>query len=96
MKTADCHVEGTMAYAQRKAIERTIRHCGYNLTQSAEQLRIGRTTLYRLIDQYCIRIDNAARAKSPRAKRINSRDSQSSVVLIDENWYLTSGSNPAR
>lgn len=96
MNTADCHVEGTMAYAQREAIERTLIICGYNFTRSAEQLRIGRTTLYRLVSQYKIRLDHVARAASPRAKRAEMRSEPANVVLIDGNWYLVPLSNPKK
>lgn len=96
MRNADCHVEGTMAYAQREAIERTLLNCSYNLTRSAEQLRIGRTTLYRLVNHYCIKIDNAARIKSSKVKRINPSSVTTNVVLIGGNWYLVSNEKSAR
>jgi transposase len=84
----DHQVEGTMANAQRAAIQSALRLSSYNLSAAAERLRIGRTTLYRLIDQYDIEFDEEARRSGASRRKLSAENSQPRVTLIDGNWYL--------
>lgn len=74
-------VEGTMAYAQREAIQTALDQNAYNLTRTALQLRIGRTTLYRLMDAYDVRATPAEPLDKPGGV-------QARVTLMNGNWYL--------
>ena len=84
----DHFVEGTMAYAQRTAVQTAIHQAGYNLTKAAIHLRIGRTTLYRLIHEYEIKLDEEARRASAPTRRRPADDTHPRVALVDGNWYL--------
>lgn len=77
-----------MAHAQRAAIESALRLSSYNLSAAADRLRIGRTTLYRLIDQYDIKFDEEARQSGAPRRRRSAGTSQPRVTLVDGNWYL--------
>lgn len=79
----DHQIEGTMAHAQRAAIQSALRLSGYNLSAAADRLRIGRTTLYRLI----LVDEEARRSGAPRRRRSVAK-SQPRVTLVDGNWYL--------
>ena len=88
----DHTVEGTMAHAQRAAILAALQLTKYNLSEASRQLRIGRTTLYRLIHDYQIVLDAAVRRQSGTVRLSTSARSQSQVRLVDGIWYLE---NPA-
>lgn len=49
-----CETEGTMAFAQRSAIEAALLENDGNIALAALQLRVGRSTVYRLINVYDI------------------------------------------
>lgn len=49
-----CETEGTMAFAQRSAIEAALVENHGNVALAALQLRIGRSTVYRLMNVYDI------------------------------------------
>lgn len=84
----DHSIEGTMAHAQYKAIQSSLRDNGYNLTMSARQLRIGRTTLYRLLHLYDVKLDEEARRAGGTRRRRGRNGPESRISLIDGNWYL--------
>jgi hypothetical protein len=86
MTTKECQIEGTMAFAQRSAVEAALRDNRCNLSHAARQLRVGRTTLYRLIKRFEIEVDEMPRAPAPRGGR-----APSSVRLVDGIWYLVGG-----
>lgn len=86
--STDHQIEGTMAYAQRAAIQSALRISSYNLSAAAERLRISRTTLYRLIDQYDIKFDRETRRSGATRRRRSAGNSQPRVTLVDGNWYL--------
>lgn len=91
----DHQIEGTMAHAQRAAIQSALRLSGYNLSAAADRLRIGRTTLYRLIDQYEIKFDEEARRSGAPRRRRSVGKPQPRVTLVDGNWYLVEQRDPA-
>jgi hypothetical protein len=62
-------VEGTMAKAERDAIIAALHASQYHLTAAAARLRIGRSTLYRLIANYQIPMDAAADEQATRRPR---------------------------
>jgi hypothetical protein len=84
----DYTAEGTMAYAQRIAILSALQSTNHNLSQTARHLRIGRTTLYRLIEDYQIKVDATARRQDCPGRRLASARARSRVRLIDGIWYL--------
>lgn len=86
--TRDKHnVEGTLAYAQRVAIEEALQQCGYNISQAAKRLQIGRTTLYNLIEKYRIGgVEPGERLHSKRLKSISNYSRQ--VYYLDGGWYF--------
>jgi hypothetical protein len=77
-----------MAHAQRQAIQSALQQSGYNLSKAAILLRIGRTTLYRLIEQYDIEVDEDARRANAATRRRTVSAAPARVTLIDGNWYL--------
>lgn len=86
--TSEKHnVQGTLAYAQRVAINEALQECGYNISRAAKQLQIGRTTLYKLIEKY--RIDGVG-----SGERLHSRSPETAINdgreihYIDGSWYL--------
>ncbi|MBY9063652.1 helix-turn-helix domain-containing protein [Sphingomonas yunnanensis] len=80
----ECQIEGTMAFAQRSAVEAALRDNRCNMSHAARQLRVGRTTLYRLIKRFEIEV-----AVMPRQLAIAGPAAAStSVRLVDGVWYL--------
>lgn len=45
---------GTFAHAKRAALVSAIQNCDYNVAAAATKLEIGRSTIYRLMEEYCI------------------------------------------
>lgn len=45
---------GTFAYAKRAALISALQNCDYNVAATAARLEIGRSTTYRLFEEYCI------------------------------------------
>lgn len=84
-----------MAHAQRAAIQSALRLSGYNLSAAADRLRIGRTTLYRLIEQYQIKFDPEARRSGAARRSRSAETSRPQVTLVDGNWYLVEQRDPA-
>jgi len=86
--TSEKHnVQGTLAYAQRIAIEEALQACGYNISQAAKRLQIGRTTLYKLMEKYRIGgVEPGERLhfRSPEAAINDGCE----VYLLDGSWYL--------
>jgi hypothetical protein len=91
----DCTVEGTMAHAQRAAVCAALSATNYNLSEAARHLRIGRTTLYRLLQHYAIPIDEVGR-RNGGTRRYPAELHEPQVRLIDGVWYLEGArSNPS-
>lgn len=100
MSVPDWQISGTMAAAQRDAILAALLATDNNLTHAAQRLRIGRTTLYRLIKSYDIIMTErvprrrVAAAGAPRA--VDGHDGAASrVILVDGAWYLVPGAAQA-
>lgn len=83
------NVQGTLAYAQRIAIEEALRGCGYNLSQAAKRLQIGRTTLYKLMEKYESDGAEPGRGLHSRGPETATNDARE-VYYIDGIWYLRS------
>lgn len=84
----ECQIEGTMAFAQRSAVEAALRDNRCNMSHAARQLRVGRTTLYRLIKRFEIEVLVPPRASLPRSEPGSSGAAPTSVRLVDGVWYL--------
>jgi len=82
----ECQIEGTMAFAQRSAVEAALRDNRCNLSHAARQLRVGRTTLYRLIKRFGIEVEIMQRTQLPRLRA--ATQAPTSVRLVDGVWYL--------
>jgi hypothetical protein len=92
----DCTVEGTMAHAQRAAVCAALSATNYNLSETARHLRIGRTTLYRLLQHYAIPLHEAGRRRKGGTRRYSAESDEPQVRLIEGVWYLESArSNPS-
>lgn len=90
-----CNVEGTLAYAQRVAIEEALKECGYNISHAAKRLQIGRTTLYNLMQKYRI-VGVEPRERLSSRMLTKPRRDPSEVHYLNGNWYLrSSGNKPA-
>lgn len=81
------NVQGTLAYAQRIAIEEALRGCSYNLSQAAKRLQIGRTTLYKLMEKYHIGGMEPGKRLHSRGPETATNDARE-VYYIDGIWYL--------
>lgn len=81
------NVQGTLAYAQRIAIEEALRECGYNVSQAAKHLQIGRTTLYKLMERYQILGVHPRKGLHSREPETANNDGRE-VYYIDGSWYL--------
>ncbi|MGK6322178.1 helix-turn-helix domain-containing protein [Sphingomonas sp. DT-51] len=93
MSVPDWQISGTMAAAQRDAILAALLATDNNLTHAAQRLRIGRTTLYRLIKSYdIIMTERVPRrrvaAGGPRGIDGHKDGAASRVILVDGAWYL--------
>ncbi|WP_462209667.1 helix-turn-helix domain-containing protein [Sphingomonas citri] len=84
----ECQIEGTMAFAQRSAVEAALRDNRCNLSHAARQLRVGRTTLYRLIKRFEIEVEITPRPPLPRPRANAASQAPTSVRLVDGVWYL--------
>ena len=84
----ECQIEGTMAFAQRSAVEAALLDNRCNLSHAARQLRVGRTTLYRLIKRFDIEVVIPPRAAPRRPRSHAAREAPTSVRLVDGVWYL--------
>jgi hypothetical protein len=84
----ECQIEGTMAFAQRSAVEAALRDNRCNMSHAARQLRVGRTTLYRLIKRFEIEVLVPPRASLPRSDAGSTGAAPTSVRLVDGVWYL--------
>jgi hypothetical protein len=86
--TSEKHnVRGTLAYAQRVAIEEALQECGYKISQAAKRLQIGRTTLYNLMLKYRIGgVEPGERLDSIRPDTIINDGRE--VYYLDGSWYL--------
>jgi transcriptional regulator of acetoin/glycerol metabolism len=62
-----------MARARREAIIAALERCDYNLTEAARVLRIGRATIYRLVDAYQIGVPGPPMLRGGRARQTTSR-----------------------
>jgi hypothetical protein len=72
---AKCLPAGSMAEAQRNAILAALVHSGGNMSIAAERLRVGRTSLYRMVGEFGITLPSrqsrrAARKPASRAARV--------------------------
>jgi hypothetical protein len=94
MSVPDWQISGTMAAAQRDAILAALLATDNNLTHAAQRLRIGRTTLYRLIKSYDILLTERVPRRRPvgvsTPRTIDGRadGAPSRVILVDGAWYL--------
>ena len=52
MRKPDWQVEGSMDQARRGAIVQALAHCNQNVGKAASRLRISRSTMYRLMDEF--------------------------------------------
>ena len=100
MSVPDWQISGTMAAAQRDAILAALLATDTNLTHAAQRLRIGRTTLYRLIKSYDILLTErvprrrVTAAGAPRA--VDGRAGAASrVIQVDGAWSLVPGAAQA-
>lgn len=77
-----------MAHAQRVAIMSALHATNHNLSETARHLRIGRTTLYRLLQEYQISIEKTAGRRSAGARGSPGDRHEPRVRLVDGIWYL--------
>jgi transposase len=52
MRKLSWQVEGSMDQARRAALVQALAHCNYNIGKTASRLRISRSTMYRLIEEF--------------------------------------------
>lgn len=76
MRVPDWQVDGTMAKARRDALIRALVECDYCLDTAAAFLRIGRSTVYRLVNSLEIEVprrpSTAVRVRPPAPRIVYS------------------------
>lgn len=97
MDVPEWQVSGTMACAQRSAILAALLSSSYNLTHAAQRLRIGRTTLYRLMKTYEIPFSiRRSRTCEEQEDHAAAARETSRVILVNGDWYLVGDGARAR
>jgi transposase len=98
MAVSDWEVEGTLAKAQRDAIVKALVDCNYKISAAAAKLRIGRSTIYRLIEAFEIEIPAKGKRKSrplsathTRKVAENDTGDTSRIIFKDGRYLLTRG-----
>jgi hypothetical protein len=99
MDRSDWQCEGTMAKAQRDAIEAALVACDYSIASAAKRLRIGRSTIYRLLRAYEMRVERTLddapkiemRRSPPGRAKLPTSPTGPKVVLRQGGWYLEQG-----
>ena len=93
MSIPNWSIEGTMDRAQRDALLRALVENEYRIGAAAAQLRIGRSTIYRLIERFSIPMPASAdrcQLRSNARAKVNSGDSVR-VVFDGVNYLLVPG-----
>lgn len=80
----DWQLEGTLASAERAAIIAALAYCGNSRTQAANRLRCGRSSLYRKMEEYEIKIPLRSAASAPRP----DHHEKSRVVVLNDGQYV--------
>lgn len=102
MSVPDWLVEGTMEKAQRDALEAALVACRFNIGAAAARLRVGRSTVYRLLTKYEIAIPaRPQRSQNPLEQQglvhaLPANDA-SRIVIREGKLYIvkdTSGAPP--
>lgn len=52
MRKPGWQIEGSMDQARRAALVQALAHCNFNIGKTANRLRISRSTMYRLMDEF--------------------------------------------
>lgn len=91
MRTPDWEIEGTMARAQRDALLHALTASDYVVANAARQLRIGRSSAYRLIKRFGITVPEDHDPKQARAQRkLSPAPAACEKVTFDgRNYILT-------
>ena len=89
----DWLVEGTMEKAQRDALESALEACRFNIGAAAARLRVGRSTVYRLLTKYEIAIPaRPQRNQRPLEQQLSvakfSERSASRIVIHEGKLYI--------
>lgn len=90
MGIPDWAVEGTMDKAQRDALLQALIENDYKIGAAAAQLRIGRSTTYRLIERFAISLPAILDRGRPRSKRRVSSVGNKRVIFDGVNYLLVS------
>jgi transposase len=92
MRNPDWNVPGTLAKAQRDAIITALADCYYSHSAAAQRLRIGRSTIYRLIDRYQIHVPEDRRRRqlftASSARETKGKQTWPKVILEDGVYLL--------
>jgi transposase len=92
MLNPDWNVPGTLAKAQRDAIINALKDCYYSHSAAAQRLRIGRSTIYRLIERYQIHVPEERRRRplfaAATTRTVKGKDVWPKVILEDGVYLL--------
>jgi hypothetical protein len=92
MRNPDWNVPGTLAKAQRDAIIIALKECYYSHSAAANRLRIGRSTIYRLIERYQIHVPEDRRRRqfftATTTRPSKGKDIWPKVILEDGVYLL--------
>ena len=94
MSIPDWAIEGTMDRAQRGALLQALIENEYRIGAAAAQLRIGRSTTYRLIQRFAIPLPASLDRGRLRSKR-RARSAGNDHVIFDGVNYLLVSSEGA-
>lgn len=100
MREPDWQHDGSMDQARRSALIKALTHCDQNIARTAERLRIGRSSLYRLLKEFDIKVvrdsskdvcDRPAAAKPALQQREVAKvqtPRQGRLVQIDGEFFM--------
>ena len=103
MSIPDWQVEGTMEHAQREALDKALKEARFAVSHAAAKLRIGRSTVYRLMKRYDIAApekheDSASERGTTRVfesfqqvSKVSEPPPSGNIIFDGENYLLKRG-----
>jgi hypothetical protein len=92
MVEPDWKIAGTLAKAERDAVLEALVECDYKISNAAARLKIGRSTIYRLIATFEIDIPAKTKrrtARAPASRPAAPEPPASRIIFRDGKYLLT-------
>jgi transposase len=102
MRKPEWQNEGSMDQARRRATINALQQCDQNVARAAKRLQIGRSTMYRLLAKFELRVVEGGMENVPRERHpgtvtdVQDRSSdararqQGKLVQVDDQLFLVS------